>query len=122
MVDLANQRARMVLDQIAARGVRDPDVLMAMVKVRREAFVPADVRELAYGDMPLPISAGQTISQPYIVAFMIEALAIRENDKVLEIGAGSGYAAAVLAELAGEVYTIERISEMAETAATRLSD
>ena len=101
----------MVEDQIAARGVRDPDVLMAMGKVRREAFVPPAVRELAYGDTPLPIAAGQTISQPYIVAYMVEALSIRRGDKVLEIGAGSGYAAAVLAELADEVYTIERISE-----------
>jgi len=122
VVDFANQRQQMVTDQIAARGVRDPDILMAMGKVRREAFVPPDVRDLAYGDTPLPISAGQTISQPYIVAYMVEALSIRDGDKVLEIGAGSGYAAAVLAELAGEVYTIERISELAESAATHLRE
>ena len=120
MVDFANQRQRMVVDQIAARGVRDPDVLMAMGKVRREAFVPPDVRELAYGDTPLPISAGQTISQPYIVAYMVEALSIRDSDKVLEIGAGSGYAAAVLAELADEVYAIERVTELAGNAAAHL--
>lgn len=120
MVDFANQRQRMVVDQIAARGVRDPDVLMAMGKVRREAFVPPDVRELSYGDTPLPISAGQTISQPYIVAYMVEALSIRHSDKVLEIGSGSGYAAAVLAELADEVYAIERVTELAENAAAHL--
>ena len=122
MVDYALQRERMVTDQIEARGVHDPDVLTAMRKVRREAFVPPDVRELAYGDTPLPISAGQTISQPYIVAYMVEALSIKDKDKVLEIGAGSGYAAAVLAELAGEVYAIERIGELAENAAARLSE
>ncbi|MGB5627075.1 MAG: protein-L-isoaspartate(D-aspartate) O-methyltransferase, partial [Woeseiaceae bacterium] len=122
MVDFANRRERMVMDQIAARGVRDPDVLMAMGKVHREAFVPSEVRELAYGDTPLPIGAGQTISQPYIVAYMVEALSIRDSDKVLEIGAGSGYAAAVLAELASEVYTIERISELAENAAAHLRE
>ena len=91
-----------------------------MGKVRREAFVPPDVRELAYGDTPLPIGAGQTISQPYIVAYMVEALSIRHSDKVLEIGAGSGYAAAVLAELADEVYAIERVTELAESAAAHL--
>lgn len=122
MVDFSEQRKRMVEDQIAARGVRDPDVLMAMGKVRREVFVPPAVRELAYGDTPLPIAAGQTISQPYIVAYMVEALSIQRGDKVLEIGAGSGYAAAILAELADEVYTIERISELAEHAAAHLRD
>lgn len=122
MVDFTIQRKKMVAQQIAARGVRDTNVLSAMEKVRREAFVPADVRELAYQDTPLPIAAGQTISQPYIVAYMVEALALKPGDKVLEIGAGSGYAAAVLAELAGEVYTIERISELAEIAATHLRD
>lgn len=122
MVGFAAQREKMVTEQIAARGVHDRNVLEAMKKVRREAFVPADVRELAYGDTPLPIAAGQTISQPYIVAFMVEALALKRDDKVLEIGAGSGYAAAVLAELAREVYAIERISELAETAAAHLRE
>ena len=122
MVGFATQRKAMVADQIAARGVRDKNVLQAMNKVHREVFVPAEVRELAYGDTPLPIAAGQTISQPYIVAYMVEALALKPGDRVLEIGAGSGYAAAVLAELAGEVYAIERISELAETAAAHLGD
>ncbi|MDH3430889.1 MAG: protein-L-isoaspartate(D-aspartate) O-methyltransferase [Gammaproteobacteria bacterium] len=120
MVEFASQRERMVADQIAARGVCDKRVLKAMRTVRREAFVPAAVRELAYGDTPLPIGAGQTISQPYVVAYMIEALAIRPGDKVLEVGAGSGYAAAVLAELAKEVFAIERITELADQAEARL--
>lgn len=120
MADCAEMRHRMVAEQIAARGVRDPQVLNAMLKVPRELFVPAEVRELAYADMPLPISAGQTISQPYIVAYMAEALALRKGDKVLEIGTGSGYAAAVLAEIAAEVYTIERVSALADSAAVTL--
>lgn len=120
MDDDSKQRVRMVTEQIAARGVRDVNVLDAMGTVRREVFVPDDVRELAYADTPLPIAAGQTISQPYIVAYMIEALALKSGDRVLEIGAGCGYAAAVLAELADEVYAIERISELAETAAVNL--
>ena len=122
MVDFAQQRERMVADQVAARGVRDGKVLAAMRKVRREAFVPADVRELTYHDAPLPIAAGQTISQPYIVAYMVESLVLRGGEKVLEIGAGSGYAAAVLAEIAGEVYAIERVGELARAAAERLQD
>lgn len=121
MAGLAGQRQRMVEEQIAARGVRDQRVLDAMLNVEREAFVPEEERELAYSDMPLPIASGQTISQPYIVAFMAEALALRGGEKVLEIGAGSGYAAAVLAELAGEVFAIERIGELARSAAEHLS-
>jgi protein-L-isoaspartate(D-aspartate) O-methyltransferase len=122
MIGFEVQRRAMVADQIAARGVRDKNVLEAMNKVRREAFVPLDLRELAYGDTPLPIASGQTISQPYIVAYMVEALALEPGDRVLEIGAGSGYAAAILAEVAGEVFAIERISELAETAAANLRD
>jgi protein-L-isoaspartate(D-aspartate) O-methyltransferase len=123
MVDLEKQRReRMVVEQILARGVRDKRVLDAMSKVSREAFVPENVRNLAYEDRPLPIAAGQTISQPYIVAYMIEALVLKGGEKVLEIGAGSGYAAAVLAEIAGEVYTIERIDQLAEKAASNLID
>ncbi|MBT8078163.1 MAG: protein-L-isoaspartate(D-aspartate) O-methyltransferase [Gammaproteobacteria bacterium] len=122
MADLAENRHHMVDQQIASRGVRDKQVLAAMRKVRREAFVPEDMRELAYDDMPLPIGAGQTISQPYIVAYMIESLALRGGEKVLEIGAGSGYAAAVLAQIASEVYAIERIGELAESAADHLRD
>ena len=109
-------RERFVSEQVEARGVRDPLVLAAMRKVPRERFVPEHLRGEAYADSPLPIGAGQTISQPYIVAFMIEALALRGGEKVLEIGAGSGYAAAVLAEIAAEVYTIELVPELAATA------
>lgn len=122
MVDFAKQRERMVAEQIEARGVRDRSVLDAMGKVRREAFVPEHLRDLAYQDMPLPIAAGQTISQPYIVAYMVEALALKGGEKVLEIGAGSGYAAAVVAEIAADVYTIERVGQLAEKAASHLID
>ncbi|MCC7250568.1 protein-L-isoaspartate(D-aspartate) O-methyltransferase [Hyphomicrobium sp.] len=115
-------RERFVSEQIEARGVRDPRVLAAMRKVPREQFVPEHLKGEAHADSPLPIGGGQTISQPYIVAFMIEALALRGGEKVLEIGAGSGYAAAVLAEIAGEVFTIERIGQLAERAATSLAD
>ena len=115
-------RRRMVSEQIHARGVRDVRVLEAMGKVRREAFVPTNMRDHAYTDMPLPIAEGQTISQPFIVAFMIEALALEGGEKVLEIGAGSGYAAAVLGEIAGEVFAIERIGQLAEKAASHLQD
>ncbi len=121
MTDLEKQhRERMVAEQIIARGVRDKRVLDAMSNVNRKAFVPENVRNLAYEDRPLPIAAGQTISQPYIVAYMIEALVLKGGEKVLEIGTGSGYAAAVLAEIAGEVYTIERIDQLAEKAASNL--
>ncbi len=122
MADFDKQRVRMVADQIAARGVRDRRVLDAMQNVPREAFLPVEARDMAYYDGPLEIGSGQTISQPYIVAFMIEALALQDGEKVLEIGAGSGYAAAVLAEIAGEVYAIERIPELAKAAANRLRD
>ena len=111
---------RFVSEQIEARGVRDPLVLDAMRKVRREVFVPKELKSEAYEDSPLPIGAGQTISQPYIVAFMIEALCLRGGEKVLEIGAGSGYAAAVLAQIAREVFTIERIGQLAERAVRNL--
>lgn len=122
MVDFTKHRQCMVAEQIEARGVRDKQILKAMGKVRREAFVPGNVRDQAYQDTPLPIAAGQTISQPYIVAYMLEALALKGGEKVLEIGAGSGYAAAVLAEIAKDVYTIERIGQLAETAASHLMD
>jgi protein-L-isoaspartate(D-aspartate) O-methyltransferase len=111
----------MVARDIAARGVRDVRVLAAMRKVAREAFVPDSLRELAYDDTPLPIGSGQTISQPYMVAFMIEALQLNGGEKVLEIGTGSGYAAAALAEIAGDVTTIERLRPLAEQAAERLA-
>jgi len=112
----AELRNRMVVEQIAARGVSDPEVLAAMRKVPRHEFVPEEYRDMAYRDTPLPIGHGQTISQPYIVAYMTEQLALSPKDKVLEIGTGSGYQAAVLAELVSEVFTIEIIPELAEQA------
>jgi protein-L-isoaspartate(D-aspartate) O-methyltransferase len=118
----AERRSDMVRDHIAARGVRSKNVLEAMRKVRREAFLPVSMREFAYEDSPLPIAEGQTISQPYIVALMTEALGLEGGERVLEIGTGSGYAAAVLGEIAGEVYTIERHGPLAEKAAEVLSD
>ena len=120
MASIEKLRQHLVSEQIEARGVRNPLVLAAMRRVPRELFVPKKLRDAAYEDSPLPIGAGQTISQPYIVAFMIEALNLRGGEKVLEIGAGSGYAAAVLAEIAGEVFTIEQIGQLAEMAATNL--
>lgn len=122
MDDAAERRSYMVQQHIEARGVRSPAVLAAMGKVPREAFLPGHLREFAYEDTPLPIAEGQTISQPYIVAFMVEALSLEGGEKVLEIGAGSGYAAAVLGEIAGEVYTVERIGQLAEKAATVLAE
>ena len=118
--DAQELRKQFVSEQIEARGVRDSLVLKAMRRVPRELFVPKELREVAYEDIPLPIGQGQTISQPYIVGFMIEALALRGGEKVLEIGAGSGYAAAVVAEIAREVFAIERIGQLAESAATNL--
>ena len=115
-------RERLVARQIEARGVRDPRVLAAMRIVPRELFVPAGLRDEAYADSPLPIGQEQTISQPYIVAFMLEALTLHGGEKVLEVGAGSGYAAAILSKIAGEVFTIERIAELAQRAATNLVD
>jgi protein-L-isoaspartate(D-aspartate) O-methyltransferase len=119
--DFDRLRSDMVQRQIAARGVRSPAVLAAMGTVRREGYVPSYLGEFAYDDTPLPIEEEQTISQPYIVAYMIDALRLAPGDRVLEIGTGSGYAAAVLAEIAGEVYTIERHAGLAERAAKRLA-
>ncbi len=115
-------RYRMVEDQIEARGVSDPLVLEAMRAVPRHRFVPDDLIDHAYADHPLPIGYGQTISQPYIVALMSEALGVRPGDRVLEIGTGSGYQAAVLAEMGAEVYTVEIIPELAEQATVLLRD
>ena len=120
MTDLSKLRRDMVENQIAARGVHSKTVLKAMRTVPREAFLPERLREFAYEDAPLPIAAGQTISQPYIVALMTEALALGGGESVLEIGTGSGYAAAILGEIAAEVYTVERIGELAEKAASTL--
>ena len=120
--DYAVRREAMVQDQLIGRGIRDALVLDAMRKVPREQFVPEIERGYAYIDGPLPIGAGQTISQPYIVALMTEALQLKGGERVLEIGTGSGYAAAILAEIAGEVFTVERVKELAERAAVTLSD
>jgi protein-L-isoaspartate(D-aspartate) O-methyltransferase len=117
---LAVVRGTMVETQIRARGVRDPRVLRAMRSVPRHEFVPASVRPYAYADEPQPIGQQQTISQPFIVAYMTEAAEIERGDRVLEIGTGSGYQAAVLAELAREVYTMEIIPELAEQARATL--
>jgi protein-L-isoaspartate(D-aspartate) O-methyltransferase len=114
-------RRQMVARHLRARGVRDPGVLAAMSAIPREAFVPPDLAEVAYDDRPLPIEADQTISQPYVVAVMTEALALQPGERVLEIGTGSGYAAAVLAKIAKQVYTIERHAELAEIARARLA-
>ena len=120
--DFARLRDEMVEKAVFRRGVRSELVLNAMRAVPREAFLPDQLREFAYQDSPLPIEEGQTISQPYIVAFMTEALALQGGERILEIGAGSGYAAAVLSRIAGDVYTVERIGQLAEKAASTLAD
>ena len=120
-MDFAELRERMVRRQIMDRGIRDPLILDAFRAVPREAFVAAGYGAEAYGDHPLPIEAGQTISQPYIVALMIEAAAIAPGDRVLEVGAGSGYAAAVVSRIAGSVVGIERQPELARIARERFA-
>ena len=114
--DFALARKKMVQEQLVARGIKDKRVLDAMMKVPRHLFVEEGLWHQAYGDFPLPIGEGQTISQPYIVALMTEALQLTGDDKVLEIGTGSGYQAAILAELTTHVFSIERISSMASKA------
>lgn len=109
-------REAMVVSQLQDRGITDPQVLEAFLKVPRECFFPKNLKEFAYDDGPFPIGEGQTISQPYIVALMTEYLELRGPQKVLEIGTGSGYQTAILAELAREVYTIERISRLTQKA------
>ncbi|NIN01637.1 MAG: protein-L-isoaspartate(D-aspartate) O-methyltransferase [candidate division Zixibacteria bacterium] len=116
------KRERMVKTQIEPRGVKDKLVLEAMLKVPRHLFVPEGLRDQAYTDGPLPIGEGQTISQPYIVALMTELLGFKGGERVLEIGTGSGYQAAILAEIASEVYTIEIICSLAESADRRLKE
>jgi protein-L-isoaspartate(D-aspartate) O-methyltransferase len=118
--DLAAQRQRMVEQQLKPRGIKEERVLAAMAKVPREEFVPADARPSAYEDGPLPIGYDQTISQPYVVAFMTEQLRPKQSDRVLEIGSGSGYQAAILAELVGDVYTIEIVEPLAKSAEATL--
>lgn len=115
-------RAQMVETQLKAREIRDAAVLNAMSRVPRHLFVPPDVRPFAYEDRPLPIGRGQTISQPFIVAYMTEALQLQPNHTVLEIGTGSGYQAAVLAELVRQVYTIEIVPDLAASARRTLAD
>ena len=122
MADYAALREAMVDSQLARRGISNIPLLAAMRDVPRELFVPEGVRDFAYEDGPLPIEAGQTISQPYIVALMIEAAQVEPGDRVLEIGAGSGYAAAVLGRIASEVIAIERHAELAELAAARMAE
>jgi protein-L-isoaspartate(D-aspartate) O-methyltransferase len=115
-------RRRMVAEQLRGRDIRDQAVLDAMARVPRHLFVPEGQQGAAYSDYPLPIGFGQTISQPYIVAFMTQALDVAREHKVLEIGTGSGYQAAVLGELAGQVYTIEIVEPLAERATGTLRD
>lgn len=115
-MDYAALRKRMVQEQLVTRGIEDRRVLDALGKVERHQFIPQDLRESAYADFPIPIGEGQTISQPYMVALMTECLCLSGNEKVLEIGTGSGYQAAILAELAKEVYTIERFETLAKNA------
>ena len=118
--NFAAQRQRMVEQQLKPRGIKDERVLAAMAKVLREEFVPMDARSDAYEDGPLPIGYDQTISQPYIVAFMTEQLRLKPSDHVLEIGSGSGYQAAILAELVAELYTIEIVEPLAKSAEATL--
>jgi protein-L-isoaspartate(D-aspartate) O-methyltransferase len=116
------ERQAMVERQLRARGIRDERVLAAMARVPREDFVPDDVRDRAYEDAALPIGEGQTISQPYMVARICEELELHGGERVLDVGTGSGYQAAVLAELAAEVHSIERIPELADRARAILGD
>ena len=118
--DFTREREAMVERQLRRRGITDKRILDAFLEVRREAFVSPEYAHLAYGDHPLPIEAEQTISQPYIVALMIEAAAIRSGDKVLEVGSGSGYAAAVISRIAGEVVGIERQHALVDVSRERL--
>ena len=115
-------RERMVEEQILARGVRDPRVLEALRKVPRHLFVPLEMQPSAYADSALPIGMGQTISQPYVVAFMTEALELKPQDRVLEIGTGSGYQAAVLSVLVREVYSMEIVEQLGREAGARLKE
>lgn len=116
------ERSRMVDQQLRARGISDQAVLEAMRKVPRHRFVPDHLQQYAYADEPLPIGEGQTISQPYVVALMLEALEVRPGDRVLEVGTGSGYVAALLDCMGCEVYTVERVPDLAARAAWRLRE
>jgi protein-L-isoaspartate(D-aspartate) O-methyltransferase len=118
----AARRAAMVARDLEARGIRDPSVLEAFRTVPRERFVPAETVDFAYDDTPLPIGEGQTISQPHMVAVMVAAAQLSAEDRVLEVGTGSGYAAAVLSRVSGRVWTIERLAALADQASRRLAD
>ena len=119
--DTVSQREKMVSRQIEGRGIYDTALLSAMREVPREAFVSEKYQDFAYHDGPLPILENQTISQPYVVALMIEALGLKPNDRVLEIGTGSGYAAALLSRVAAEVYTVERINALVQFAVKNIA-
>jgi protein-L-isoaspartate(D-aspartate) O-methyltransferase len=121
VVTAHERRRRMVTEQLRRRDIFDAAVLAAFATVPREEFVPPERQREAYDDSPLPIGHGQTISQPYVVAITVQALALRGHERVLEIGTGSGYAAAILGKLAREVHTIERIEELARASAERLA-
>jgi len=118
--DFSAERERMVREQIVSRGIHDPRLLAAMKKVPREAFVSQELSDLSYTDRPLPIGYDQTISQPYMVALMTEEIRLQPTDRVLEIGTGSGYQTAILAELVSDVYTIEVIEALAKSAEANL--
>ena len=120
MTDFSREREEMVERQLRRRGITEGHILVAFREVPREVFIGTNNVHLAYGDHPLPIEAGQTISQPYIVALMIQAAAIKPGDTVLEVGAGSGYAAAVVSRIAGKVIGIERLQQLVEVARERL--
>jgi protein-L-isoaspartate(D-aspartate) O-methyltransferase len=119
---MSSARERMVVEQLERRQIRDPRVLSAMRRVPRERFVGSEIVARAYDDSPLPIGFGQTISQPYMVAHMCELLELEGHERVLEVGAGSGYQAAVLAELAGQIYAVELCPELGERAAGRVAE
>ncbi|MCM8782947.1 MAG: protein-L-isoaspartate(D-aspartate) O-methyltransferase [Candidatus Omnitrophica bacterium] len=115
-MDYAVLRKKMVEEQIIARGIKDKRLIDVLYKIERHRFVPQEIKSSSYGDFPLPIGEGQTISQPYMVALMTECLSLKGNEKVLEIGTGSGYQTAILAELSKEVYSMERIENLAKRA------
>jgi protein-L-isoaspartate(D-aspartate) O-methyltransferase len=121
IVNYVEARERMVEEQLISRGINDPRVLRAMAKVPRHLFLESELWDHAYEDHPLPIGANQTISQPYIVALMVETLELKGAERVLEVGTGSGYAAAVLSELCAEVFSVEAVEELALKARTLLS-
>jgi len=121
-MDFAILRKRMVQEQLMPRGIKDPRVLEVFSKVERHKFIPDDFRSSSYADYPVSIGEGQTISQPFIVALMTQSLGVNPEDKILEIGTGSGYQAAILAELAKEVYTIERVESLAKRSEALLKD